>query len=53
MFVLKVSNGLFGMETIFKTLNKEEMDEMKAIAEEIFGSNKVKVVEKPEQTTSV
>ena len=32
MFVLKVSNGVFGMETLFKTHDKQEMDKMKAIA---------------------
>ena len=45
MLVLKVSNGLFGMEKIFSTNDKAEMDKMKAIAIKIWGEDDVKVVE--------
>jgi hypothetical protein len=45
MFVLKVNNGFFGMETILKTDDKEEMDKMKDIAIQIWGENDVEVVE--------
>jgi len=45
MLILKVSNGLFGMETIFKTDDKAEMGKMKAIAIQIWGEDDVKVVE--------
>ncbi|MDB9992606.1 hypothetical protein OAD97_00390 [bacterium] len=45
MLVLKVSNGLFGMETILTTDDKAEMDKMKAIAIQIWGEDDVKVVE--------
>ena len=44
MLILKVSNGLFGMETIFSTDDKVEMDKMKAIAIQIWGEGAVKVV---------
>lgn len=44
MLVLKVSNGLFGMEKIFTTDNKSEMDKMKATAIQIWGEDNVKVV---------
>ena len=45
MLILKVSNGLFGMEKIFTTDDKAEMDKMKAIAIQIWGEDDVKVVE--------
>lgn len=45
MLILKVSNGLFGMETILKTNDKAEMDKMKAIAIQIWGEDDVEVVE--------
>ena len=45
MLVLKVSNGLFGMEKIFTTDDKSEMDKMKDIAIQIWGEDDVKVVE--------
>ena len=45
MLILKVSNGLFGMETILKTNDKTEMDKMKAIAIQIWGEDDVEVVE--------
>lgn len=45
MFILKVSNGVFGMETIFKTHDKQEMDKMKAIADEIWNRTNIEVVE--------
>jgi predicted ATP-grasp superfamily ATP-dependent carboligase len=45
MLVLKVSNGLFGMEKIFTTDDKAEMDKMKEIAIKIWGEDDVKVEE--------
>ena len=45
MLKLKVSNGLFGMETILKTNDKAEMDKMKVIAIQIWGKDDVEVVE--------